>query len=88
MADLFCVGAEVVEDADGDALVLHSFAIGIGACAEGDVFVLGYEAEQNVLGADVVVAQRSGLFLSQDDHVSGALGKSLKHILKVPTFGR
>ena len=46
------------------------------------------QPEQDVLGADVVVAQRPGLFLSQDDHLAGALGKSLKHTPKVPTFGR
>jgi hypothetical protein len=36
------------------------------------------QAEQDVLGADVVVAQPPRLFLSQDDDVAGALCKSLE----------
>jgi hypothetical protein len=37
------------------------------------------EAEQEVLGADVVTAQTPAPLLSQDDHRAGALGKPLKH---------
>jgi hypothetical protein len=47
-----------------------------------------WQPEQDVLGADVVMAQRPRLFLSQDDHLARALSKSLKHTAKVPTLGR
>jgi hypothetical protein len=35
-----------------------------------------------------VVAQRPRLFRSEDDHVAGALGKSLKHTKNDPTLVR
>src|SRR5262245_12291551 len=37
------------------------------------------EAEQQVLGADVVVVQHPGFFLSQDHHPPCPIGKPLKH---------
>ena len=40
---------------------------------------LAEQPEQDVLGADVVVAQPPGLFLGQNDDVPGAAGESLKH---------
>ena len=44
-----------------------------------DALALADQAEQDVLGADVVVLQAPGLFLGQDDGVPGAVGESLKH---------
>jgi len=37
------------------------------------------EAEQEVLGADVVVVQHPGLFLRQDHNPAGPVGKPLEH---------
>src|SRR6266496_3188578 len=37
------------------------------------------EAEQDVLGADVVVVEHPGLFLSQDDNPTRAVGEPLEH---------
>ncbi len=37
------------------------------------------EAEQDVLGADVVVVEHPGFFLSQDDDPTGTVGESLEH---------
>jgi hypothetical protein len=34
-----------------------------------------------VLGADVVVVEHPGFFLSQDDNPAGAIGKSFEHRL-------
>ena len=42
-------------------------------------FVLPKEAEQQVLGADVVVVEGPGLFLSQDHDLAGPFGKSFEH---------
>jgi hypothetical protein len=42
-------------------------------------FALVDEAEQDVLGADVVVIEHPGFFLSQDDNPPGPAGKALKH---------
>jgi len=43
-----------------------------------EALLFAQQAEQDVLGADVVVAQRPRLFLGQDDDVAGALCKSLE----------
>ncbi len=42
--------------------------------------LLAQQAEQDVLGADVVVLERAGLFLGEDDHLAGSLGESLEHV--------
>src|SRR5258708_30030090 len=39
------------------------------------------EAEQDMLGADVVVVQHPGLFLSQDHHPPRPVGKPLEHLV-------
>jgi hypothetical protein len=39
------------------------------------------EAEQNVLGPDVVVVEHPGLFLSQDNNPPRPVGKPLEHIV-------
>jgi hypothetical protein len=46
------------------------------------------EAEQDVLGADVVVIQHLGLFLGQDDDTTGSVRESLEHLNSSPTPGR
>ena len=46
----------------------------------GDALALVDEAEQDVLGADVVVVEHPGLFLGQDDNPPGAVGKPLEHV--------
>src|ERR1051326_5885663 len=42
-------------------------------------FTLMDEAEQDVLGADVVVIEHPGFFLRQDNHPPRPVGKPLKH---------
>jgi hypothetical protein len=37
------------------------------------------EAEQYVLGSDVVVVEHARLFLGKHDNATGTVGKSLKH---------
>jgi hypothetical protein len=37
------------------------------------------EAEQDVLGADAIVAQSASLLLCQDDHLARSLYKPLEH---------
>ena len=67
--------------------VLHLLAHGVERDAEGlqrlggDTLTLVDQAEQNVLGADVVVVEHLGLFLGQDDDATGSVGKSLKHVI-------
>ena len=46
----------------------------------GDAFALVDQAEQDVLGADVVVVEHPGLFLGQDDNPPGAVGEPLEHV--------
>ena len=46
----------------------------------GDALALVDEAEQDVLGADVVVVEHPGLFLGQDDDPAGAVGEPLEHL--------
>src|SRR5450631_2492645 len=72
VADPFGVGTVVAQDADGDALVLLAFAVGIATRAEGAGFVLGYEAEQDVLGTDVVVPEAQRFAQRQLEDLLGA----------------
>ena len=46
-----------------------------------DALALVNQSQQDVLGADVVVVEHPGFFLSQDDDPAGAVGKSLEHRL-------
>ena len=46
----------------------------------GDAFTLVDQAEQDVLGPDVVVVQHPGLLLGQDDDTAGAVGEPLEHL--------
>ena len=45
----------------------------------GYALTLVNESQQDVLGADVVVVEHPGLFLSQDDDAACAVGKSFEH---------
>jgi hypothetical protein len=47
----------------------------------GDALTLADQAEQDVLGADVVVAEHPGLFLSQDHNPPRPVGKPLEHLV-------
>ena len=47
--------------------------------AGGEALLLAEEAEQDVLGADVVVLERPGLFLGEDDDLARSLCESLEH---------
>ena len=66
--------------------VLHLLAHGIQRDVEGlqrlrgDTLALVDEAEQDVLGADVVVVEHLRLFLGEDDHPAGPVGKALEHL--------
>jgi hypothetical protein len=48
------------------------------ACAE--ALVLAQDPEQDVLGADVVVLQKAGFLLGEDDHLAGSLCEALEHL--------
>ena len=50
--------------------------------ARGQPLLLTQEAEEDVLGTDVVVLERARLVLREDDHLAGALGEALEHALQ------
>jgi hypothetical protein len=39
------------------------------------------QAQEDVLGADVVVVEHPGLFLGQDNHTAGSVGEPFEHLL-------
>jgi hypothetical protein len=47
--------------------------------AGGKALLLAQQAEQDVLGADVVVLEGAGFILRQHHHLAGTFGKPLKH---------
>ena len=52
--------------------------------------LLAQQAEEDVLGADVVVLQDAGLLLREDDHLPGPFCEALEHLLlssRVPRVG-
>ena len=51
----------------------------------GHTLALVDEAEQDVLGADVVVVEHPGLFLGQDDNPPRSVGEPLEHAHSSPT---
>ena len=51
--------------------------------AGGQALLLAQQAEQDVLGADVVVLERARLLLGEDDHLAGSLCESLEHAVAV-----
>ncbi|OEI68805.1 Protein of uncharacterized function (DUF3170) [Curtobacterium sp. ER1/6] len=69
--------------------VLDLLADGIERDAErlqrlgGDALALVDEAEEDVLGADVVVVEHLRFFLSEDDNTTGSVGESLEHVLSL-----
>ena len=77
--DLFA-GADDANDLRADALGRDVEAL---KHARSETFLFTQQAEQDVLGADVVVLQRAGLFLCEDDDLTGTLCKSLEHLIRV-----
>ena len=75
---------------DGDAPpadgLLDLLADGLERDAEGverlggDSLTLVDQAEQDVLGPDVVVVEQAGFLLCEDDDPSRSIGKSLEHL--------
>jgi hypothetical protein len=66
----------------GDAQLLQGL--------RGDAFAFVEQAEQDVLGADLVVIEHLRLVLRQDDDATGSVGKAFKHwnLLDVRPEGR
>ena len=54
-------------------------------CARGQTLLLAKQAQQDVLGADVVVLEAPGLLLGQHNDLTSSSGESLKHALKTPS---
>src|SRR5690606_4215756 len=54
----------------------------------GEAIALADEPEQDVLGADVAVAQESRFLLGVDDRRPGPVGKPLEHGSMVPTWSQ
>ena len=46
----------------------------------GDAVPLAHQAEQDVLGPDVVVVEHPRLFLGEDDGATGSVGEALEHL--------
>ena len=67
--------------------LLHLLADTLERDAEGlerlgsDALTLVDQAQEDVLGADVVVVEHPGLFLGQDDHAAGSVGEPFEHLL-------
>jgi hypothetical protein len=61
---------------DGDVQALED--------ASGQTLLLTEQAEQDVLGADVVVLERSRLLLRENDHLPGPFCESLEHACFLP----
>ena len=57
-------------------------------CLGRDTFTLVDEAEQDMLGADVVVVEHPGFFLSQDHDPPRPVGKPLEHLVAPSPGGR
>ena len=51
----------------------------------GDALALVDQAEQDVLGPDVVVGEHAGLFLGQHDHPPGSVSEPLEHAYRSST---
>ena len=75
-ADRRVPGADDGLDLFAGALKRHPEAL---QGTEREPIGLGEEAEQHVLGADVVVLQPPGFLLGKHDDVPGAVSESLKH---------
>ena len=58
--------------------------------ARSETLLLAQQAEEDVLGTDVVVLEDAGLLLGEDDHLPGPFGEALKHaaaLLSVGNYG-
>src|SRR5205807_1199321 len=64
-----------------DDLVADLLRVGVEVEQDpgGDALVLAYEAEQDVLRADVVVLEGAGLVLREDDNLASPLREPLEH---------
>ncbi len=83
----FLSGSDDADDLGADAL--HGDVQGLEyAC--GETLLLTEEAEEDVLGPDVVVLERPRLLLGEDDHLTCSLCESLEHGLGsfLPTSAR
>ena len=76
----FLAGADDAHDLRAHAL--HSDVEGLEH-ASGKPLLLAQQAEQDVLGPDVVVLERSRFFLRENDDLTGPFCKSLEHVLLV-----
>ena len=54
----------------------------------GDAFALVDQAEEDVLGADVVVVEQARFFLRQHDHSAGPVGEAFEHGGNPPLVSR
>ena len=54
----------------------------------GDALALVDQAEQDVLGPDVVVVEQARFFLRQDDHSAGSIGEAFEHGWDPPLVSR
>src|SRR6185369_11972918 len=74
---------------DPDHLRAHSFDGDVERLedAGSEALLLAEQSEQDVLGADVVVLERPGLLLGEDDHLTGTFCESLEQ-LKLPLLFR
>ena len=70
-------GADDAHDLAADALDRDVEAL---EHPRGEPLLLAQQPEQDVLGADVVVLERPGLLLGEDDHLAGPLCESLEHL--------
>src|SRR3954449_9543520 len=52
-------------------------------CLGSDALTLVDQAQEDVLGADVVVVEHPGLFLGQDDHPAGSVCEPFEHLLNL-----
>ena len=55
--------------------------------ARGEALLLAEQAEQDVLGADVVVLEDPGLLLGEDDHLAGPFCEALEHCDRILRVG-
>ena len=76
----FLAGADDAHDLRAHAL--HSDVEGLEH-ASGKPLLLAQQAEQDVLGADVVVLERSRFLLRENDDLAGPFCESLEHVLLV-----
>ncbi len=65
---------------DADDLRAHPFDGDVEGLENprGEALLLAQQAEQDVLGADVIVLEGARLLLGQDDYLASSLGESLK----------